>query len=73
MTRALQQRVPGFDTVYAPDQRQDIAASWPNSLDDSAARRDWGWSPRHDVDGLVAHVLEGLAQQSNVDKPVVNV
>ena len=72
LTRALQQRVPGFDTVYAPDHRQEIAASWPNSLDDSDARRDWGWSPRHDVQGLVAHVLDGLTQQSRVDKPVVN-
>ena len=72
LTRALQQRVPGFDTMYAPDHRQDIAASWPNSLDDSDARRDWGWSPRHDVQGLVAHVLDGLTQQSYVDKPVVD-
>lgn len=73
LTHALQSRVAGFETVYAPDHRQDIASSWPNSLDDRDARRDWGWAPRHDVHGLVTHVLDGLAQHSNVDKPAANV
>ena len=59
---AIQVHVPDFHMTFAPDHRQDIAASWPNSIDDSAARRDWGWNAKHDVAGLVEHMLEGLQQ-----------
>jgi len=62
LTAAIRRHVPDFEVVYAPDHRQAIAESWPNRLDDHAARRDWGWQPEHDVEGLVQHVLEGLAQ-----------
>jgi threonine 3-dehydrogenase len=42
---------PGAETTFAPsDARQGIVDSWPSSLDDSAARRDWGWSPDYGVD-----------------------
>ena len=51
-----------LDVMYAPDTRQDIAASWPNSLDDSAARSDWGWRSAHDTPGLVGTILAGLSQ-----------
>ena len=73
LTLAMKGCVPGFEIVYAPDERQDIAASWPNSLDDSWARNDWDWTPRHDLRGLVEHIIDGLAKQSNVDKPTLNV
>ena len=43
---AVAARVPGFEVTYSPDFRDGIARSWPASLDDSSARRDWGWSPR---------------------------
>jgi len=51
-----------LDVLYAPDTRQDIAASWPNSLDDAPARRDWGWQDAHDTPGLVRAILAGLSQ-----------
>ena len=51
-----------LDVLYAPDTRQDIAASWPNSLDDAAARNDWGWKSAHDTSGLVRATLAGLSQ-----------
>ena len=44
---------PGFRVDYAPDFRQAIAASWPQSIDDSAARRDWSWNPQFDLDLMV--------------------
>ncbi len=46
---------------YAPDFRQTIAASWPRSLDDRAARADWGWSPRFDLPTLVRDMLAHLS------------
>jgi nucleoside-diphosphate-sugar epimerase len=62
LVAAIRTHVPEFAVSYTPDRRQDIAASWPNSLDDSAARRDWGWKPQHDVSGLVEHMFQGLQQ-----------
>jgi nucleoside-diphosphate-sugar epimerase len=41
----VKRHVPGFEMAYAPDHRQAIADSWPRSIDDSAARADWGWAP----------------------------
>ena len=59
---AIQVHVPEFAMTYAPDHRQAIAASWPNSMDDSAAQQDWGWKAEHDVSGLVEHIFQGLQQ-----------
>ena len=58
LAEAIRQHDPAFQIAYAPDSRQAIADSWPASIDDSAARRDWGWQHAVDVDGLVAVMLE---------------
>jgi nucleoside-diphosphate-sugar epimerase len=49
----IRHHLPGFEVNYAPDFRQTIAASWPQSIDDSAAQRDWSWSPGFDLDSMV--------------------
>lgn len=51
---------PGFEIGYAPDFRQAIAASWPDRIDDSQARSDWGWQARFDLQALVAEMLGQL-------------
>lgn len=51
---------PGFTCDYRPDFRQDIADSWPQSIDDSAARRDWAWQPEYDLPKLVSVMLTNL-------------
>jgi threonine 3-dehydrogenase len=49
--------MPDFKIEYAPDHRDAIAASWPEGLDDSSARRDWGWQPQYDLATLSAAML----------------
>jgi nucleoside-diphosphate-sugar epimerase len=48
---------------YKPDYRQEIADSWPRSIDDSAAREEWGWQPEYDLPAMVADMLEKLGQR----------
>ncbi|MDG7027718.1 MAG: NAD-dependent epimerase/dehydratase family protein, partial [Nitrososphaerota archaeon] len=56
----IRKRIPGFRVSYAPDSRQKIADSWPMSIDDSEARKDWGWSPGYDLQGMVSDMLTKL-------------
>jgi nucleoside-diphosphate-sugar epimerase len=57
---AIRRFAPGFEVIYAPDFRQAIADSWPRTIDDGEARRDWGWRPEFDFDRLVAHMWEAI-------------
>jgi nucleoside-diphosphate-sugar epimerase len=59
---AIRKRIPGFVMDYAPDFRQQIADSWPRSIDDRAARSDWGWRTQFDLDAIVADMLENLVR-----------
>ena len=49
LVEEIQLHNPRFTCEYKPDQRQKIADSWPRTIDDSAARKDWGWSPSYDL------------------------
>ena len=55
--------IPGFKMSYAPDERQVYADSWPNSIDDSAARRDWGWKVKYDLTAMVDDMMGHLKHQ----------
>jgi len=61
VTAAIRIRMPDFEVQYVPDFRQAIADSWPQSIDDSEARRDWGWAPRFDLQAMTADMLAQLA------------
>ncbi len=52
--------VPNFQINYQPDFRQAIADSWPNSIDDSQAQKDWGWKAQFDTKALVRVMLENV-------------
>ncbi len=56
----IARRVPGFRLDCAPDFRQAIAASWPRTVDDRVARRDWGWAPAYDLAAMVDDMLDNL-------------
>jgi nucleoside-diphosphate-sugar epimerase len=51
---------PGFSISYKPDYRQSIADSWPQSIDDSVARADWGWKHEFDLARMTSDMLENL-------------
>ena len=57
---AIREHVPGFAVTYDPDHRQQIAAGWPQRIDDAAAREDWGWEPAYDLPRITADMLERL-------------
>ena len=51
---------PEFKCDYKPDHRQKIADSWPKSIDDSQARRDWGWKHKYDLEKMTKVMLSQL-------------
>jgi len=56
----IRKHLPDFTITYAPDSRQQIADSWPASIDDSEARRDWGWQPQYDLAQMTVAMLDNL-------------
>ncbi len=57
---AISRALPDFKIAYKPDGRQAIAATWPQSLDDSVAAADWGWQARIGVEQIVADMLANI-------------
>lgn len=57
---AIQTHIPEFEMEYEPDYRQAIANSWPQSIDDQVARRDWGWKPEYDLATMTSDMLKNL-------------
>ncbi len=58
----IRKHIPEFTCSFEPDERQAIADSWPNSLDDSAARFEWGWRPSFDLAAMTEDILTTLRQ-----------
>ena len=64
LAASIQRRIPDFQMRYDIDPlRQSIADSWPDSLDDSAARIEWNWTPRYDLDMMVDDTLANLSSK----------
>ncbi|XP_023725832.1 L-threonine 3-dehydrogenase, mitochondrial isoform X2 [Cryptotermes secundus] len=57
--------VPEIKVTYRPDSRQQIADSWPQVFDDSAAREDWSWHHKYDIDKMVTAMIDDIRRQYN--------
>lgn len=58
----IREQLPEFSIEYTPDFRQEIADSWPESIDDGQARTDWGWSPKYDLKRTTLEMLSELGK-----------
>jgi nucleoside-diphosphate-sugar epimerase len=63
LTAEIQKHLPNFQVDYQPDFRQAIADSWVQSIDDSAARQDWGWQPKFDLSSMTSDMLKNLSKK----------
>ena len=59
----IRKHIPGFVCEYAPDFRQVIADSWPESVNDSAAREEWNWKPSFDLAAMTLDMLKALSKR----------
>lgn len=60
----IKKYIPTFEMEYKPEPiKQAIANSWPNSLDDSCARNEWGWNPKYDLDKMSVDMIDSLRKK----------
>ena len=62
LAKEIRKHIANFEIKYEPDFRQKIAESWPSSIDDNAAREDWGWEHDFDLDKMTTTMLEGVGR-----------
>ena len=56
----IKKHIPDFTVSYQPDYRQAIAESWPQSIDDSVARKDWGWKEEFGLPAMAKDMISNL-------------
>lgn len=66
MADSIRKFMPDFQIAYEPDKRQIIADSWPDSVDDTAAREEWGWKPKFDLDAMTEDMLINIRKKLNL-------
>jgi nucleoside-diphosphate-sugar epimerase len=59
----IKKHIPDFTCDYKPDFRQTIADSWPASIDDNAAREQWGWKPTYDLAAMTKDMIQKLSSR----------
>ena len=67
--QSLQVHYPNFEIAYQTDFRQQIADSWPNSIDDSSAKQDWNWQPAFDLKAMTEVIVNNLPKYFNYNAP----
>ncbi|MHA1916204.1 MAG: NAD-dependent epimerase/dehydratase family protein [Promethearchaeota archaeon] len=59
----IKKHIPEFIISYKPDFRQEIADSWPKTIDDSLARKEWGWNPNYDLPTMTLEMIKKLRKK----------
>jgi nucleoside-diphosphate-sugar epimerase len=59
----IKKHIPEFSIAYTQDYRQQIANSWPQSIDDSVAQDEWGWKPEYDLAKMTTDMLANLKER----------
>ena len=62
ISEEIKKHIPEFKIIYEPDYRQAIAESWPQSIDDSVANKDWGWKPAYNLEKMTTEMLKNMQQ-----------
>ena len=62
----VKKHIPDFEMTYNPDFRQPIADSWPSSIDDSYAQKDWGWEFEYDLEKMTADMMKNLKEKYKI-------
>ena len=70
LAEEINRHVPGFSYDFSSDYRQDLADSWPNYVDDSSARTEWGWQQEYYLEEMVEDMLLNL--KSNLAEGVIS-
>lgn len=70
LAASIRRRIPEFEMRCKPDFRQAIANTWPKKLDDTLARREWGWKPKYDLDSMVDDILDYMIRNYDDFKDV---
>ena len=61
----IKKHIPEFTITYEPDYRMEIAQSWPQSIDDSVAKKDWTWKPKFDLPAMANDMMKNLNHGNN--------
>ena len=67
LANEIKKHIPDFTCLYKPDFRQHIAESWPQTIDDSAARSEWGWKPEFDLPKMTKDMIDVLSERYESD------
>lgn len=65
LAAVISKHIPNFSIDYKPDFRNQIAESWPDSIEDSVARTDWGWHHQYDLETIATEMLNGISKMYN--------
>lgn len=68
LSEEIKKYIPDFTCEYKPDFRQEIADSWPKTIDDSVARKEWGWKPSYDLSSMTKEMIEILQKRYDEEK-----
>ena len=71
LAEEIKKHIPEFTISYQSDFRQEIADSWPQTIDDSHARNDWGWFRKYDISAMTKEIIKNLQEQKNQELEAV--